>query len=271
MNRIVHAIFRFAVALAAALGLSASAGAASYELFGWEINPYIGGAFGRSTSVGCGSGGTQAGDHESFRTGRLQTVQATLTVSAYEILNCEGAATGFKIYAGMRVHEHLALEGGYASLGEHSRSVRATAVDENGDPASQATADVMVEHDGSWTGSFVGMLPVARIVPRTILPSGEVIALGRIGMHSWSVLAASPSADFHMPPPVPDNASPVHSNVPLRHESEDSGADLYFGVGAEYLLDNGVGVRLEWERYLFNGEWREADIDMISFGAVYRF
>ena len=269
MNRIVHAIFRLAVALVAALGVSAPVGAASYEIFGWELNPYVGGAFGRSTSgADCGSGGV--GD-EAAQLNTRGAVTVTLALAApLQTLECDGATTGFKIYGGMRVHEYLALEGGYVALGEHPRIVRGRVTD-NGN-TYEGNADVMVEHDGSWTGSFVGMLPVARITPRTVLPSGEVIALGRLGMHSWSVLANSPAVNLPFVPPEGSMETEDDlQRVRFAHESEDSGADLYFGVGAEYLLDNGVGVRLEWERYLFNGEWREADIDMISFGAVYRF
>ena len=260
-------VFRIAVALVAALGVSAPAGAASYELFGWELNPYVGGAFGRSASgADCGSGGVgdEAAQMPSIRT----QPPVTLALAApLQTLECDGATTGFKIYGGMRVHEYLALEGGYVALGEHPRIVRGRVTD-NGN-TYEGNADVMVEHDGSWTGSLVGMLPVARIVPRTVLPSGEVIALGRLGMHSWSVIANSPAVSLPQEGSM-DSADNL-DRVRFAHESEDSGADLYFGVGAEYLLDNGVGVRLEWERYLFNGEWREADIDMISFGAVYRF
>ena len=250
-----------AALLAAAFWLSAPASAANYEFLGWELNPYIGGSFGRSTAGGdCGSGGAEEGD----AAGGSRFRPVTLTVSSPQVLDCEGADTGFKIYGGLRVHEYLALEGGYVSLGEHARRVAASAAIST--ITAEGVGDVAVTHDGGWAGSFVGMLPIARIVPRTILPAGEVIALGRVGMHTWKVVVADPRLDYNR-----TDGGESYENFSLPHLREDNGLDFYFGVGGEYLLDNGVGLRLEWERYLFDGDWRKADIDLISLGAVYRF
>ena len=256
-----------ALALAAAAWLAAPAEAATYEFLGWELNPYIGGAFGRTTSSGgCDQNGVAEEGPQEFSRRRSQ---ATTTLTAtYKLAGCEGSDTGFKIYGGLRVHEYLALELGYVSLGEQSRNLTGLAqVDAT--LTVEASGDVMVTHDGGWAGSFVGMLPVARIVPRTILPAGEVIALGRLGMHSWKVVVNEPRAGYK-PVGAPDDATDTHTG-PLAHLGEDNGLDLYFGVGGEYLLDNGVGLRLEWERYLFDGDWHKADVDLFSLGAVYRF
>ena len=256
-------ILRMAAALAAAAWLSIPAGAANYELFGWELNPYVGAGFGRSSSAGgCGpadaNNGMESGD------------SLTLAIS-YRALECEGTGTGFKVYGGLRIYEYLALEGGYVSLGEYDRVILAS-----GEPAAGVMAEnrtnVKVTHDGGWTGSAVGMLPLARIVPRTILPAGEVIALGRVGMHYWNMLAEVPaSVDYTQTNAAMDADPASYTGVSFSHPGSDSGLDLYFGAGGEYLLDNGVGLRLEWERYLFNGDWRAADADIISLGAVYRF
>ena len=256
-------IARMAPALAAALALTVPALAAQYELFGWELNPYAGASFGRSaTDAGCGPGGAEDGettDRPNFR----DETSVTLMVS-YRALQCDGADTGFKLYGGLRIYEYLALEGGYVSLGSHRLQIEGT--DQMG---RTATADVQVEHDGGWTGSVVGMLPLARITPRTILPAGEVVALGRVGMHLWDVFAHSPADGIDYVDPTDETNR--EDDILLPHRGEDSGADLYFGVGGEYTLDNGVGFRLEWERYLFDGDWRKADVDMISLGAVYHF
>ena len=257
-------IARWAAGIFAALAWSAPAAAASYEIFGWELNPYIGGAFGRSTAGGdCGPGGTADGD-ETDRTG------LTLAVSYQGASECGGADTGFKLYGGIRVYEYLALEAGYLSLGIHSRVIAGTAVGEDM-IVTRGSANVEVEHDGGWMGSVVGMLPLARIVPRTILPSGEVIALGRLGMHSWDVVASSPPGGVDYAQAGAADNPRRHNDVSFAHARADGGVDPFFGAGAEYLLDNGVGLRLEWERYLFAGDWREADVDLISLGAVYRF
>ena len=260
-----------ALALAAAAWLAAPAEAATYEFLGWEMNPYIGGSFGRSTSSGgCSQDGVVEKGPQDFRN-ISSRMMVTLT-AAYELVGCEGSDTGFKIYGGLRVHEYLALELGYVSLGEHSRNLMgmANGLDGTLTVDVEASGDVMVTHDGGWAGSFVGMLPVARIVPRTILPAGEVIALGRLGMHSWKVVVNEQQVGYKPPNGAASDASDTHTG-PLAHLGEDDGLDLYFGVGGEYLLDNGVGLRLEWERYLFNGAWNQADVDLFSLGAVYRF
>ena len=259
-----------ALALAAAAWLATPAEAATYEFLGWELNPYIGGAFGRSTSSGgCGQDGVAEDGPQEFGKGRSRFSRTPVTLSAaYNLVDCEGSNTGFKIYGGLRVHEYLALELGYVSLGEHSRGLMGSAND-GATLTLEGSGDVMVAHDGGWAGSFVGMLPVARIVPRTILPAGEVIALGRLGMHSWKVVVNEQQVGYQ-PPGTPPEANPEYMG-PLAHLGEDDGFDLYFGIGGEYLLDNGVGLRLEWERYLFDGAWHKADVDLFSLGAVYRF
>ena len=239
----------------------------AYELFGRELNPYIGGAFGRATAAEeCGGGPA-----DLPRQTLSDSASASVTVAIAFSAKCAGNGTAYKFYAGIRLHEYLALEGGYASLGEHERTVSARAREVGGARRLNGAVKVVAAHDGAWTGSAVAMLPLMFVEPHNFLPSGELIALGRVGMHMWEFTAATPESVRYTLQEDPPPEDPATYDGMFSHPRGDSGTDLFFGGGAEYLLDNGVGLRLEWERYLFGGEWQEADIDLISLGAVYRF
>jgi OOP family OmpA-OmpF porin len=61
----------------------------------------------------------------------------------------------------------------------------------------------------------------------------------------------------------------------LAGTSSDKGTELTFGLGAEYGLAHGLGLRLEWQRYLSVGSGilnlPKADISVVRVGARYRF
>jgi OOP family OmpA-OmpF porin len=57
--------------------------------------------------------------------------------------------------------------------------------------------------------------------------------------------------------------------------SSDKGTELTFGLGAEYGAARGIGLRVEWQRYLSVGSGvltlPKADIGVLRLGARYRF
>ncbi len=94
----------------------------------------------------------------------------------------------------------------------------------------------------SFFGAIIGQLPVA--------DSGTVFA--KVGYHRW-------------PRDVFVEFSGVSGGI------EDDGSDLLFGLGYRHAFEGGLGLRIEWERFLMEFETADADTDLFSVGVEYRF
>lgn len=150
---------------------------------------------------------------------------------------------GWKVFAGYRFNRHLALEGGYAWLGEFQATNQVTA------PSTGAlNADIRI------IGLFVDAL--------AMLPIGERFAayakLGVLGSETRTFRSTSGTAT-----PAPG----INTNA-----STDE-ALLSYGLGAQYEFAKHVVLRVEWQFYADIGDAStgETDVDLYSAGLLFRF
>ncbi|MEX0737781.1 MAG: outer membrane beta-barrel protein [Pseudohongiella sp.] len=144
---------------------------------------------------------------------------------------------GFKVYGGYQMNQYFALEGGYFSLGEFSYRTFM-------DNTAVFTADTKFRGVNI---DLVGRLPL----------SEQLYAFGRIGGTRYE------SKDSY-------RGYGQVSVDPFADRSLDTSHK--FGVGLQYDVNTNVALRLEAERYDINDRMlRHSDVDMVSFGVVYRF
>ena len=150
---------------------------------------------------------------------------------------------GVKVLAGYRFNPYLAVEAGFAWLGELKITNNVSA------PTTGAlNADIRV------IGLFldaVGLLPVG----------DNFAALAKVGVFgSETRTFRSTSGTVTPAPGLNTNASTDEAN-------------LKFGLGAQYSFGKTVTVRAEWERYMDvgNANTGEFDIDLYSIGLLFRF
>lgn len=152
--------------------------------------------------------------------------------------NFDNTDTGYKLQLGYSINPNFAVEGGYVNLGE--RNYRAT--------FSTGQASARVDERG-WNLDAVGILPV----------NDALSVFGKVG-------AIDAKVNYHL-------------------SGEDGGGDIAdsreaykwsptFGVGANYAINDAVGVRLELERFADLGKASttgEQNVDLASVGISYRF
>jgi OOP family OmpA-OmpF porin len=149
------------------------------------------------------------------------------------IIPCDSNDTAWRGFAGYQFNRNLALEVGYANLGE---SVAQGDVPGFG----QVTNTREVE---AWDGSLVYMIPVA----------GQLSILARLGAFRARTTEETTGAF--------PTASSGHTN-----------SGFTVGLGAGFMLWK-FGVRAEWQHYqnVGGGDMGSDDIDVFSVGALFRF
>ena len=150
---------------------------------------------------------------------------------------------GVQVFAGYRFNRYLAVEGGFAWLGEFQATNQVTA------PTTGAlNADIRV------IGLFVDAL--------AILPIGErFAAYAKVGvLGSETRTFRSTSGTVTPAPGTNTNASTDEAN-------------LSFGLGVQYDVAKNVTLRAEWKRYLDVGDANtgEFDLNLYSGGLLFRF
>lgn len=146
-------------------------------------------------------------------------------------------AVGFKIYSGYQLNQYIALEGGYFDLGAFSYRAFTT-------PYGVYTSENMLRG--------VSMDLVA-LIPMT----DRLNAIGRFGATRYQ-------SEYT------NRGYGAVSVNPFNSKSRESGHKM--GLGLEYTVSNNLGLRLEAERYdIEDAMFRNTDVDMVSFGLVYRF
>lgn len=191
-----------------------------------ESDWYIGGAIGQ--------GIVQSGATDLNATLAAQGITAQSTVS------CK--CTDFKLYAGYRLNDNFAIEGGYVNLGKLDASGTFTA------PLPGGVFSDSIKADG-WNVDVVGTAPVTE----------NFSAYGRLGLIRASVTAdiAASTGFFTLTLP----AKAISNNT-------------HYGLGLNYRLSTNWGVRGEWERFSQLGDPNttgQGDIDLYSIGTTYRF
>jgi OOP family OmpA-OmpF porin len=152
--------------------------------------------------------------------------------------------TGKKVFVGYQFNKNGAVEFGYVDLGKFTASASGTVTP----PGITVSASGDTKAKG-FNVTLVGSLPV----------TNEFAVLGRIGLFRWDVDAS---------------ASASGGGVSAGGSDSATGADLTFGVGAQYDFSKTVGARVEWERFQDLGDQGttgQSDVDLLSLSLVFRF
>lgn len=152
--------------------------------------------------------------------------------------NFDNTDTGYKLQLGYSINPNFAIEGGYVNLGE--TNYRAA--------FSTGEGRARVE-DSGWNVDAVGILPV----------SNTVSVFGKVG-------AIDAKSNYRL------LGQDVNGGIADSHETYKWSPT--FGVGANYAVNDTVGVRLELERFADLGKQSttgEQNVDLASLGISYRF
>ena len=148
--------------------------------------------------------------------------------------------TGFKALLGYQLHKNLAIEGFYANLGE------ASLTGNNGDTFVLGGTTYQFNANGSFTieGSTMGAGVVG------IVPVNEMLSpIVKFGLHSWEA-----------------DATVVSSTLGTATAS-DSGTDLFYGIGAQFNINEKIASRAVFERFKFD----DVNVDLISVSLIFMF
>jgi OOP family OmpA-OmpF porin len=123
----------------------------------------------------------------------------------------------WNIGVGYRFHRNIAVELGYANLGEYQVSYTGTG----------ATAGDFARDDyevTAWKLAAVGLLPVVQ----------QLSVIGKLGIAATK---------------VDDEFTASSAGVPESGGAKKTRTQLFWGVGAQYDFTRNVGLRLEYENY----------------------
>jgi OOP family OmpA-OmpF porin len=152
-------------------------------------------------------------------------------------ISCDQKDSSWKIYGGYQFNRHLAVEGGYADLGETTASGVLSGVNVN------ATFEVT-----AWELVGIGSFPVME----------RLSLLGKIGFYRAEVDA---------------NATGSVPGFSATRAEKENNTGTTFGFGASYDISRNFSVRAEWQRYQDVGgdQVGESDIDVLGVGLIFRF
>ena len=197
--------------------------------------------------VGAGAGATSFEETGITAADVEDIIVPAIIDSADVSLSEDDSDTGFKVLAGYRFNQYVAVEVQFADLGTASLDFTGEGDIDGGEGGSidvdiAGGADVDVDGfginvEGSW-------------------PINESLSLiGKIGMFSWDAESAG-SIDLTVGGDTESFAV----------ATDDDGTDVNFGIGARYTFMKQLGVQLEWERYAL-----ESDVDLISASVTWEF
>jgi len=151
--------------------------------------------------------------------------------------------TGYKIFAGYRFNQNFAVEGGWTDFGKFSTTQTFSA------PAGSVGASFKAS---GWHVDAVGIWPL----------QNNFSLFGKLGgIYTEMKTSLSTSGSITFTPGAQTSAKKSEFN-------------LKYGLGAQYDINQSIGIRAEWERASKVGDANstgEADIDLLSVGLVYRF
>ena len=151
--------------------------------------------------------------------------------------SCDQKDTSWRIFGGYEVNRHIAVELGYANLGETSASGIVSGVNIN--------ANIEVT---AWDLTAVGSIPVM----------DRLSLYGRAGLYLAETEASATGS-------VPGFSTSVNE--------KESNTGFTFGFGVKFDILRSLAVRGEWRRYVEVGgdDVGESDVDVLSVGLLYRF
>jgi len=148
--------------------------------------------------------------------------------------------TAWKIYVGYQLTDLIALELGYADLGEVETRYTTDIPPNQIDAILQDTYDVHPYLGDGFTAGGALRWPLG----------DRFFLTARAGVFAWQ-------ADIEVK---------VVSGGQGRVDGDDDGVDLYYGIGAEWRAWRSLGITLEWERYKLD-DW----VDVPTAGLRYSF
>lgn len=181
-------------------------------------------------------------------TDRKAQVEATFTALGITAFTSSGDKhdTGYKLQAGWRFNRHIAIEGGYVDLGKYSFRAASTA-------PIVATRNGTLKIDG-WNLGIAASAPL----------NEQFSLIAKAGVLNYST-------EFHCTGTGVACANPDRS---------DSGAPLYYGVGAGWNFNPNWFLRAEYEVFTDVGTsfnttgttgTSKDDVKMGSVGVGYKF
>lgn len=148
--------------------------------------------------------------------------------------SCDDSDTAWKIYGGLEVNEFISMEVGYVDLGEVEYSAPAT--------GTRGTHGMILQLVGTYA----------------FTPQFTLIGRGGLNILNTEV----------------DGAIANVMDATATTNTGDTDVSWSVGLGAQYNFTPSVGLRVEWERFFEVGDpdsTREADIDMVTAGIVFKF
>ena len=152
-------------------------------------------------------------------------------------ISCDEKDTAWKIFGGYQFNRYVAVELGYADLGQSKASGTVGSVTVN------ATFNVT-----AWELVGVGSFPVM----------DRLSVLGKAGFYRGEVESRGTGTIGAITVPV---------------NLDESNTDITFGIGVRYDFSRNAGVRAEWQRYKKVGgeETGESDVSLLSVAGIWRF
>jgi hypothetical protein len=175
------------------------------------------------------------------------------TSSSRTVLSTASDGESYGFFAGYRLNQYLAFEGGYLSLGKQNyREVSSGVfVPPNSaiDPSPEQLTVSLTNKTSGFALSALAILPISY--------SWEVYARG-------GLLLASNTLSIY----VGEGSSPL-----LVDELSESSTDLFVGAGISVSLLEVYALRAEFQRIFANGDngFGEGDVDLISIGITVAF
>jgi OOP family OmpA-OmpF porin len=144
--------------------------------------------------------------------------------------------SAWKAYAGYEFNRYIAVEVGFAELGEQSETASGTV---------SLLPESVRRGRKVWavTGALVGSVAI----------TGSLGVTARLGMAYWNEAISVGARDL------------VGSHT-------STGAGPAYGIGLLYGFNRDTGVRVEWERFSDVGDDAHAsDVDLVTLGVVHRY
>ncbi len=144
--------------------------------------------------------------------------------------------TGWKVFGGLRLREHLSIELSYVDLNNDvdNETTFSGSSDGSGTEFSEGPVSIDIDEPRAVAVALVGTLPF----------TDRATGLVKLGAAAWE----ADRTTFHQS---------------TRSTESESGVDVTFGAGFQYRVGSRTALRLEWERYAgVSGD----DIDLASVG-----
>ena len=159
--------------------------------------------------------------------------QAQADIPCFAATSCDDKDTAWKLFGGLEVNEYISMEVGYVDFGKAKYTDLG-----GGKNGTRETNGMTVDLVGTYA----------------LNPS-----LTLIGKGGMNILGTK-----------------VNGTVVATGHESDTDVEWSLGLGAQYNFTPTMGLRMEWERFFEVGSpnptsTREADIDLISAGLVFKF